>query len=306
MASKLVGLALEVKGLSPRAKLVLIAIADATNAKDGRSFPSRKQLAEVAECSVDTVDRSINVLVAEGLLTVEPWFDEERSNRQTSNRYILHLTPAAEMRPPSREDAAPEPQQMRPPQPHNYAAPPAAKDAAPNSSNRKNEPEELTAAAAARDWRGLIARMHSALGAAFDPCAIGTQHIGDLRVLLEPERGVPCAECDIIEAAEVVGAQLAARRETIRSWGLLKAAAIRNRDRRLAGNPDPKEPAHVQPVESPKHYGITASNLAMRERSNRAAMAALRSLGAVGDDGGREPAEGAEPRFVGRSVVGGA
>lgn len=246
MASKLVGLALEVKGLSPRAKLVLIAIADATNSKDGLSFPSRKQLAEVAECSVDTVDRSIKDLVAEGLLTVEPWFDEERANRQTSNRYVLHLTPAAEMRPPSREDAAPEPQDVRPPQPHNYAAPPAAQDAAPNRLNRKNEPEELTIPPPLRTGAEMLALAFEAGGAAINRTVGGTAHSADLMAMCNPTVGIPCDfDLDVIPAIHAEAAKAIQRKRLISSWAWVRERALENRDRRLAGNPDPKEPVHA-------------------------------------------------------------
>lgn len=240
MSSDATSWALKVKGVSPRAKLVLIAIADSANAKSGISYPSRKTLAEAADCSLDTVDRCIKELVKADLLHVEAHFDErvDAPRRQTSNRYHLHLTPAAESRPPSRETAAP--------QPHPDAAPPAAYGAAPKVNQENEHIAAAAGSARAPDWRGVIFRLQAALGPAFDPAAIGTQHVGDLRTILAPEVGVPCTEADLLEAAAMVGAQLSARRDTLRSWSLLVKPAVRNRDRRLAGLPDPQEPVHAQ------------------------------------------------------------
>lgn len=70
MAAKLVGMALETRGLTPVAKLVLVGLADCSNALTGACFPSKAWLADVAEVSERHVQRCIKTLEERGLITV--------------------------------------------------------------------------------------------------------------------------------------------------------------------------------------------------------------------------------------------
>lgn len=104
---------LEVEDLSAVA-VRLYAVLDRFADSGGRSFPSRRALAEKLHVkSVDTVDRAMKELVAAGAVSVTKRFDD--AGDPTSSLYTVHRTPpekvAARERPPSRTDAATQPQE---------------------------------------------------------------------------------------------------------------------------------------------------------------------------------------------------
>lgn len=70
MSARLVGRALEVKGLDPVPKLILIGLADCTNTATGLCFPSAEWLAGVAGCTERHVRRVIGDLEARGLISI--------------------------------------------------------------------------------------------------------------------------------------------------------------------------------------------------------------------------------------------
>ena len=62
----------------------------------GQSFPGRAKIADKCEISVRTVDRAINVLIAEGLLSKEAQFlpaGKGKKRRQTVNLYTIYDEP---------------------------------------------------------------------------------------------------------------------------------------------------------------------------------------------------------------------
>ena len=128
MSAKAMGWALEQKTALPVDKLVLIAVANFAG-DDHSSHPSRKTVADMAMCSLDTVDRALKRLEESGLLTKTARVHEKGG--PASNVYTLplaaqgsrNLRPAA----PCGEGVAAE---VRPGQPHNDAARVAAQDAA--------------------------------------------------------------------------------------------------------------------------------------------------------------------------------
>jgi len=67
MSGKAMGWALEQSTELPVDKLVLIAIGNFAD-ENHQCFPSRKTLAKLAMCSIDTVDRSIRRLIESGML----------------------------------------------------------------------------------------------------------------------------------------------------------------------------------------------------------------------------------------------
>lgn len=131
MSVKAMAWALDQVTEQPVDKLVLIALGNF--ADDANTcFPSRKTLAQIAMCSVDTVDRAIKRLEAAGMVSKG---EREGARGQTSNVYTLSCDPSRNLRPlvtdtdattPSRTDAAPQPQS---------AAPPAASECGPPSRN---------------------------------------------------------------------------------------------------------------------------------------------------------------------------
>ena len=80
----------KVTGLTPREKVVLLALADCMNATTGMCFPSARRLGEMTGIHDRSVWRVLGLLEEKGLIT--------RINRemerggQGSNRYLLHLS----------------------------------------------------------------------------------------------------------------------------------------------------------------------------------------------------------------------
>ena len=315
--------ALKAKTGSSTAKAVLLVLSNYADIH-GVCWPSFRSVSERAECSVSSVKRVVSEMEQQGLLQR---IRLRRKDGQMGAYRITLAMPlgAVEEVCDSVSDVpkAPEVNLVSGVKPElnltRAQSDLRSNTHAPELTMSSLEPNNINIIDAAvvanapparetSDWPSRLREAQARAGDALNMTASGVHHFADLRRLCEPSSGIPCDwEFDALPAIDELAASFRAKRDQFRSWAIIGPTAIRNRDRRLAGNPDPKEqPAHVQPVESPKHYGITASNLAMRDRSNRAALAALRSLGAVGDDGGREPAEGAEPRRIGRSVVGGA
>lgn len=71
------------------AKLVLISLANAYNAKSGRCFPSIEQIMIEASCSRATVKRKLSWLAENGWIESTNTFD--RTGRQLSNSYTIHF-----------------------------------------------------------------------------------------------------------------------------------------------------------------------------------------------------------------------
>ena len=112
----------KVTGLTPREKVVLLALADCMNATTGMCFPSARRLSEMTGIHDRSVWRVLGLLEEKGLIT--------RINREldrggkSSNRYLLHLSepvppptslPMTEPAPPyDKNDIAPMTQQHTP------------------------------------------------------------------------------------------------------------------------------------------------------------------------------------------------
>ena len=104
----------KVTGLTPREKVVLLALADCMNATTGMCFPSARRLGEMTGIYYRSVWEVLGALEEKGIIT--------RINRelegggQGSNRYLLHLSepvppptslPMTEPAPPMQESAHP-------------------------------------------------------------------------------------------------------------------------------------------------------------------------------------------------------
>ena len=104
----------KVPGLTPREKVVLLALADCMNATTGMCFPSARRIGEMTGIYYRSVWEVLGILEEKGIIT--------RINRelegggQGSNRYLLHLSepvppptslPMTEPAPPMQESAHP-------------------------------------------------------------------------------------------------------------------------------------------------------------------------------------------------------
>lgn len=102
-------------------------------------------------------------------------------------------------------------------------------------------------------WLQRLTEVRLRFGACLDasPNANTAKH---LKNLCEPHAGVPCDwERDVWPAIETVLGGYVRRGETVSSLGVVCGEAIRNRDRRLAGLPDPE--ANPQPKTTRGSHG---------------------------------------------------
>ena len=98
----------EVKVGNSTDKLILLILANFTDAED-ICYPSHRKIAELAECSTDTVIRSLKRLNNLNFISTEKRFQLTKKNnhRQTSNIYKLNITPLHIATPPPVQDATP-------------------------------------------------------------------------------------------------------------------------------------------------------------------------------------------------------
>jgi hypothetical protein len=153
VSNKAVGWAWDQCTDRPIDKMILVALADCA-ARDGYSYPSHAELAEMAQCSPDSVQRALRRLIARGLIRQEArWRD---NGGRTSNGYtVLYLpelraesapdpacpSPDGEGDPLPQPAASPLPQPAASPLPQN-AAPPTAtvRHPLPQLCGMHNEP----------------------------------------------------------------------------------------------------------------------------------------------------------------------
>lgn len=99
----------EVKVGNSTDKLILIILANYTDAED-TCYPSHRKLAEVCECSTDTVIRSLKRLKELNFIEIEKRFQLTQNNnhRQTSNIYKLRIDTHSQIAtPPPMQNATP-------------------------------------------------------------------------------------------------------------------------------------------------------------------------------------------------------
>lgn len=261
MSVRAISMALHVHGVSTRAKLVLIGLCDCANDDTFTCYPSRKHLAGIGDCSVDTVDRALKELDRAGYIDMQPQFVEGSESRIPSVN-LYRVFPAFD---PSRKNAATPPTpsrniaaraaaEMRPPSPHSYAATVAARDAATKEPSLEPESYRLVSAPVSKDAiEFLIIRA----GDACDPTAPSLHHGADLNRLL---RGGCSWDDDILPAVDQLAASFRRRRARFGTWSLLSEHALRNRDLRLAGVAAP------EPVGEPRRQGGRVSIAAVVDR----------------------------------------
>ena len=99
----------EVKVGNSTDKLILIVLANFTDAEN-TCYPSHKKIAELTECSTDTVIRSLKRLKELNFIEIEKRFQLTQNNnhRQTSNIYKLKIdTQSQNATPPPMQNATP-------------------------------------------------------------------------------------------------------------------------------------------------------------------------------------------------------
>ena len=99
----------EVKVGNSTDKLILIILANFTDAEN-TCYPSHKKIAELCECSTDTVIRSLKRLKELNFIDIEKRFQLTQNNnhRQTSNIYKLKIdTQSQNATPPPMQNATP-------------------------------------------------------------------------------------------------------------------------------------------------------------------------------------------------------
>ena len=99
----------EVKVGNSTDKLILIILANFTDAEN-TCYPSHKKIAELCECSTDTVIRSLKRLKELNFIEIEKRFQLTQNNnhRQTSNIYKLKIdTQSQNATPPPMQNATP-------------------------------------------------------------------------------------------------------------------------------------------------------------------------------------------------------
>lgn len=99
----------EVKVGNSTDKLILIILANFTDAEN-TCYPSHKKIAELCECSTDTVIRSLKRLKELNFIEIEKRFQltEKNNHRQTSNIYKLNVaTQSQNATPPPMQNATP-------------------------------------------------------------------------------------------------------------------------------------------------------------------------------------------------------
>ena len=99
----------EVKVGNSTDKLILIVLANFTDAEN-TCYPSHKKIAELCECSTDTVIRSLKRLKELNFIDIEKRFQLTQNNnhRQTSNIYKLNIdTQSQNATPPPMQNATP-------------------------------------------------------------------------------------------------------------------------------------------------------------------------------------------------------
>lgn len=243
MSVRAISMALHLTGISTRAKLVMIGLCDCANDDSFTCYPSRKHLASIGDCSVDTVDRALKELADVLLIDRQPQFADDNDRIPTVNLYRVFPTfdpsrkTAATPHTPSRNIAQGVTAEMRLPSPHSYAPTVAAQDAA------TKEPSLEPYAVAAIGGREVMALVDEALAIASGAANLTSADVHHGRVFRQL-LAAGCTRDDVIDAVTGLSAAYRERKRTFHSWAVVTDVAQQNRDKRITGlaPPRPEEP----------------------------------------------------------------
>lgn len=248
--------ALRVKTGSSITKAILLVLANHANPK-GVCWPSFADVARQAECSFSTVQRAVREMESAGLL------ERQRRRREDGNygTYTIALSLSADLTVSTYEDhdQTPASRETRPVtvtsgQPDHRSDCPKPPVSLPEQNRHKNHHTVVVEDARAADretsdWPSRLREAQQRAGSALNLTASGVHHFADLRRLCEPTSGHPCDwERHVLPAIDELAASFTAKGQQFRSWAIIGPSSIRNRDRDLAGLPEPVtlEPPHVQ------------------------------------------------------------
>lgn len=250
-------------------KLVLVALGNFSDDQH-QCFPSRKTLAAMAMCSVDTVDRALIRLQDAGLIEKET----RTSNRGglTSNCYTLSVVadaqrPTRETTPSRKMRPAPLAAERPHPQPQDAATlaaqlcpHPSRTGAATYEPLLEPSPEKVVVVSAKADWQVVEAKLVEAAGAAIASQAIapGLANVSPAFRWIE---GGCDLDLDILPTIRAIAAQK--RRKPIVSWEYFTQAVVDAKAARSAPLPEaradqPQMPSKRQPDGKPTLAAVFA------------------------------------------------
>jgi len=282
-------------------KAILLVLANYADIH-GVCWPSFEAVAKRAECSVSTVQRAVCTMEEKGLL------QRTRLRRQDGQwgAYKIHLAmPAGAV-----EEICDTPEEDDFDPPVNLTAGvkhPPVNLTTGQSDHRSNtteppvkltglEPNKLSSLRSERTisggvearagevretfWPSRLREAQGRAGASLNLTAGGAHTFAELRRLCEPATGHPCDwDLDVLPAVDELAGSFAARGQQFRSWSIVHDAALRNRDRRLAGLPDPKELPRDQHQPARRDSGRPRSSIDVAADLAREFAAAERAKG---------------------------
>lgn len=238
--------ALSVPVKSTAHKAVLIVIANYADA-DGFCWPSQKRVAKEAACSERTVRNVLKEFEDEGVIARETRRRPDRTF--TTDGIVLAMKPAAKSadgldQRQSEPTANPADGKIRPK--------PAANPAGLTSFEPTTEPSILMRRAQARDadwqklWSGRLKDAQARSGDGINLTSGDVHHLAIFTALCEPVTGEPCDwDLDVLPSIDALAASCKSTGRPFRTWKGVSERAIENRDRRLAGMPEPRRVALV-------------------------------------------------------------
>jgi hypothetical protein len=132
--------------------------------------------------------------------------------------------------------------------PHTPQSSPEGEDSLVVSGERERAP--LVAIPIVVDWPARLKDAHSICDDALDFALGGDIHTAKaFRDLCEPFSGIPCDwELDVLPALTTTAQSFRRRKQKMRTWFPVREHVLANRDKRLAGLPDPKPQSELFPA----------------------------------------------------------
>jgi DNA-binding transcriptional ArsR family regulator len=237
MSHKATNWAIQQRGLSPAAKIVLWHLADRHNPDLG-CFPTQEKLAQDCEMSRSSLNNHLKLLEERGLILREQ--RKDGSQRQAATWYRFAFEPEFDVLKAAQEPAETAQTdenrvQILDTEPCPKIGPSRVQNSGDSVSNcLDTEPvskpvrEPVTAVVFARE-----ADLYASLGPFADQRANGR-----FMVLAEPINWLNSG-CDLdLDVLPTIRSLVASSRSTITNWSYFSAAVFRARDRRLAPAPD--------------------------------------------------------------------
>lgn len=226
---------------------VLAALGTYSN-KQGWCNPKQATIATRVGVSRTTVTASMKRLLETGYLEVQPQVVSGRGQTANNYRVILDLdpmsawtTPAADV---SQDDSPMSARTTGGVVPVEGGV--SNWDDTQKEHSQSNIPIVAVAVAPAKVApiisKAMLSEAQERAGKAINLTSGHVHHGGVFRSLLAGG----CEWQDVLDAIDALAASMAARGRQFHSWSIIQDAALQNRDRRLAGLPEPQAPAAAQ------------------------------------------------------------